>query len=188
MFFVESESGETGTGALVRLPDTKDGDSLCIVAASRLLPSTSSQQLSKAFIYYDIRENINSKYVLHAWIDARAGITFVELTPDGCEWALHESNDKSFPILPYMTGLRMLTHVSVNREGPKLSQSKQEVRVSEVLSSKGELHLSEATSEGMLLGEDGEIIAFVSGNNSTTAVLLDNFFNDFLHDRDWLFK
>lgn len=190
MFRVLSTSDEWGTCALVRVRDEQFGEAACLVAPTRLLPSTSSAQLSRARIYIPLRADsgwigevrLEPEWVRLAWTDAHAGIAFVELSPDGLHWALARGAT-SHALASHAAAAHTL--IRVHRDG-NWSETRKEVRVE--AAEAGALQLSEATDEGMLLDADERLVACVAADDSKTAVRLDKVADDFLIDRRRLFR
>lgn len=195
-FLLESASGvERGTCALVRVIDDHFGATACLVTSACVLPATSSAQLSRAKLYSPLRasswmgsEKLAPEWVRYAWTEADAGLTFVELSPAGLQWAL-ASGATSYALASRAptaaATAQSLTHV---QRDDICNEMKKEVQVEAV--QEDNLQLSEGTSEGMLLDADERLVAWVcaTANDSKTAVRIDKIATVFLADRRRLFR
>ena len=174
-----------GPGALVRLPRAAGGDVHCLVAPNPVLPTSTLSSLRRVSLYAPAGPvastssgGIARDWVRRVWGEHDRGFTLVELTAPAVQ-AMLAARATSRAVGTAAEGMRAT--LVKGDEGVALTEKS--VRIDRV---EGEtLATSEGIYGGLLVGEEGSLLAVTQWGRHTEHNSLVDIVKEFLEDREW---
>lgn len=160
-------SHEAFPGTLVRLPkmaNSKAADDMyCLVAPYRALPSSALSSLRQIKLKAPngtLWNGVPSEWVRYVWGDARRGITLVQLTKS----AVNRMSAAGVTCREVATAAERMriTHFTCDSHGLLKEESARIARVD------GDTLSSQFTRDGLLVAEDGSLLAATTKSDSTS--------------------